>query len=241
MAVSTVRASIGANWATYDFEDGRLPGNVPFEQDDRDHDAWDATGRLDYAISPDTAIFGSVTRRERDYDLDVFDRDSEGWRYLAGANFDITSVIRGEVGLGYSTTEYDNAALSDTDGFSAAGRVEWFPTQLTTLTFDALRDTVDSDIALSSAIERTGFGFRIDHELRRDIILHGEAAYDQDEYEGIDRDDDRTRYNVGADWYLNRSVTFGAGYQHFSQESAGVSRDRDFDVNQVMFNVTFRR
>jgi hypothetical protein len=40
---------------------------------------------------------------------------------------------------------------------------------------------------------------------------------------------------------MNRSVAFGAGFQHFSQESAGVSRDRDFDVNQVMFSVTLRR
>jgi hypothetical protein len=239
--VNRIRASLIGNWATYDFDDGFFPGGAVFEQDDRDLDTWDVTGRLDYALSPDTAVFGSVTRRERDYDLDTFDRDAEGWRYLVGANFDITSVIRGEVGLGYSTTSYDAIGASDTDGFAASGRIEWFPTQLTTVTLDALRDTVDSDIGGASSIERTGFGARVDHELRRDIVLNGEVYYDQDEYQVLDRDDDRTRYMLGANWYVNRVVTAGAAWQHFSQESAGVNRDRDFDVNQIMFNVTLRR
>jgi len=239
--VNRIRLGLGANWSTYDFEDGMFPGGAPFEQDDRDHDAWDATARLDYAVSPDTAVFGSVTRRERDYDLDTFDRDSEGWRYLVGANFDITATIRGEVGVGYSTTSYDHPTVADTDGLSASGRVEWFPTELTTITLDALRDTVESDIGGSAAIERTGFGARVDHELRRDIVLGGEVFYDQDEYEVIDRDDDRTRYLVGADWYVNRLLTAGVAWQHFSQESAGVNRDRDFDVNQYMVNITLRR
>ncbi len=239
--VNRIRGTLGVDFANYDFDDGRLPGNVVFEQDDRDHDYMATTGRLDYALSPDTAVFGAVTYRTREYDVNTFNRDSEGWRYLVGANFDLTATIRGEVGVGYSSTSYDNPALSDTDGLALVGRMEWFITQLTTITLDGLRDTVESDIGGTAAIERTTAGIRVDHELRRDVILNGEAYYDKDEYEGIDRDDDRTRYQVGADWYVNRLVTAGVAFQRFSQDSSGLAADRDFDVNQVMFKISLRR
>lgn len=240
--VNRIRASIGADFRNYDYEDGFLPGPVNFDQDFRDHDALDITGRLDYAVSPDTALFVSATSRTRDYDMDTpLDRDSEGWRYLVGANFDITATIRGEVGVGYSSTSYDQAALTDTDGLAVTGRIEWFPTQLTTVTLDGLRDTVDSDIGGASAIERTAVGVRVDHELRRDIILNGQAGYEQDQYEVVDRDDDRTQFGAGAEWYVNRVLIAGAQYTRREQESTGVNRDRDFDVNQVMFSLTLRR
>lgn len=239
--VNRIRASLGVDFMNYDFNDGRFPGGAVFEQDDRDMDSIDVTGRLDYAVSPDTALFGSVTHRTRDYDQDAFDRDSEGMRYLVGANFDITATIRGEIGLGYSTTSYDAPGLTDTDGFSAGGQIEWFPTQLTTITLNALRDTVESDIGGASAVERTGYGVRIDHELRRDVILNGEAAQNQDEYQALDRDDDRSRYGVGVDWYVNRVLTAGVAYNHYSQDSSGLAADRDFDVNAVTFKVSLRR
>ena len=239
--VNRIRATLGADYANYDFKNGRFPGGAVFLQDDRDHEAWDVFGRLDYAISPDTAIFGSVTKRTRSYDLTTLNRDSDGWRYLAGANFDLSAKVRGEIGLGYSTTSYDSPLLQDVDGFSATGRLEWFPTQLTTITIDGLRDTVESDIAGASGVERTGAGIRVDHELRRDIVLNAEVYNDQDSYQAIDRDDDRTRFEVGADWYVNRAVTAGVAYQRFSQNSSGVNKDRDFDVNQVMFTVSLRR
>jgi hypothetical protein len=240
--VNRIRASLGVDYRTVDFEDGFLPGPINFDQDFRDFDGTDITARLDYAINPDTAIFASVTHRTRDYDFDApLDRDSEGWRYLVGANFDVTATIRGEVGVGYSTTSYDQPGLADTDGLALTGRIEWFPTQLTTVTIDGLRDTVESDIGGASAIERTDFGVRVDHELRRDVILYGQAGWEKDEYETVDREDDRTRFGVGADWYVNRLVTAGASYTYREQESTGVFRDRDFDVNQVMFTLRLRR
>jgi hypothetical protein len=240
--VNRIRASFGADYRNVNYKDGLLPGNVVFDEDFRDHDALDLTGRLDFAVSPDTAIFGSVTHRTRDYDIDApLDRDSKGWRYLVGANFDVSATIRGEVGVGYSSTSYDQPGLSDTDGLAVTGRLEWFPTEITTVTVDGLRDTVESDIGGASAIERSNVGLRVDHELRRDIVLNAQASFTKDNYETIDRDDDYKRFSVGADWYVNRLVTAGASYARTDQKSSGVARDRDFDVNQVMFTISLRR
>jgi hypothetical protein len=239
--VNRIRASLGVDYANYDYKDGQIVGGGVFDEDFRDYDGFDITGRLDYAISPDTALFGAVTHRDRNYDQTALNRDSQGWRYLVGANFDLSATIRGEVGVGYSSTDYDNPAFENIDGVSAQGQLEWFPTQITTVTLNTLRDTVESDIGGASGIERTSGGIRVDHELRRDIILNGGYNYGQDKYEVIDRDDDNSQFFVGADWHVNRLVTAGVGYDRLSQNSDGVNRDRDFDVNRFMFTVSLRR
>ena len=239
--VNRIRASLGFDLDNFDYKDGQIIGGPAFDQDFRDHDALDVTARVDYAISPDTALFGSVTRRTRDYDVNAPDRDSEGWRYLVGANFDLSAKVRGEIGVGYLSTSYDSPAFKDVDGFAANGRVEWFPTQITTVTFTGLRDTLESDVGGASSIERTGGSARIDHELRRDFVLNGEIAYNQDDYQAVDRNDDISRGQIGVDWYVNRLVTAGAAYQRTSQDSSGLNRNRDFDVNQIMFTISLRR
>lgn len=238
--VNRIRASLGFRYGQYDYKDGTFIGGGAFDQDDRDYDLRDVTGRLDYAISPDTAIFGSVTHRERDYDIDApVDRDSEGMRYLVGANFDLTSVVRGEVAVGYSETSYDSPLLADVDGVSGFGQIEWFVTQITTLTGTASRDTVESGISGAASIERTTYGVRADHELRRDLILTGGYTLDQDDYQSSVRDDDFSRFNVGLDWYMNRFVKVGASYERYEREST--VPNTDFTANVFALRASLRR
>jgi hypothetical protein len=247
--VNRIRLAAGVRYGEYDYEDGRLFSGAAFEQDDRDNEVFDIRGRVDYALSPDTAIFGEVTHRTRDYDQDsgtangatVLDRDSEGLRYIVGANFDITSVVRGEVGVGYSDTEYDSPALPNVDGLAAEAQIEWFVTQLTTLGFKAGRETTDAGISGAGGIERTTYGVRADHEIRRDIVLTGGYELNQDDYQSFARDDDRSRFDVGVDWYANRALKFGASYERYDQESDGLQQDRDYTANVFMLKASLRR
>lgn len=236
-----VRGRIGVDFADYNFKDSTLFGGGIFDQDFRDRQETDITGRLDYAVSPDTALFGSVTHRDRNYDQAVPNRDSKGWRYLVGANFDLSTKIRGEVGVGYSTTDYDNAAFRNIDGFAASARVEWFPTELTSVTLTGVRDTIESDVNIASGVETTGFGARVDHSLRRNVILNAGVSYDQDDYKAIDREDDLTQYSVGAEWYVNRVLRANAGFEHRKQDSSGLARNRDFDQNAITVGISLRR
>jgi hypothetical protein len=257
--VNRIRASIGFDYGKFDFQDGQLNPTIivpnrRFDQDDRDNEFLDITARGDFALSPDTAIFGSVTHHTRDFDKDggftnddpvngfpILDRDAKGWRYLVGANFDLTSVVRGEVAVGYDTTEYDSPLVADVDGLAAYGQIEWFVTQITTLTFNAARETDEAGITGAAGIERTSFGARVDHELRRDIILTGGYAYNQDDYVSYDREDDRAVFDAGVDWYTNRFLKLGASYERYDQDSAGVQRDRDFTANVFTLKATVRR
>ena len=52
-----IRASISGGFGKWNYEDGQLVGGLPADQDFRDRDIIDAGARVDYAISPDTAVF----------------------------------------------------------------------------------------------------------------------------------------------------------------------------------------
>jgi hypothetical protein len=67
--------------------------------------------------------------------------------------------------------------------------------------------------------------------LRRNIILSGAVLAGQRDYEGLDREDDLRRFELGVRVMLNPRAEVRAGYAWDSQSSNGLARDRDFDVN----------
>ncbi len=151
---------------TFDYEDGVTLGGVVIDQDNRDRTITSLTGRADVALSPATAVFVQATSNTRDYDtatsLLLPARDSDGYEILAGANFEVGAVARGEIAVGYISQDFDAVAYEDIDGFGARAQLEWFPTQLTTVTGYASRTIEDSGLAGSGGYLSTSVGARID-------------------------------------------------------------------------------
>lgn len=222
-------------------------GNRP--QDDRDRTMTSLSGRADYAFSPDTAFFVEVTGNKRAYRLSnppaaafpaFVNRDSDGVQVLAGANFEVSALMRGEIGLGYLKQEFDDAALDDIDGFGARGQLEWFPTQLMTVTLTGSRTVEDAGIVGASGYLSSNVGARVDYELMRNVILAGYANVGEDDYKGIDREDRRRNLGASATYLMNRSVGVTVSYDHFKQKSRGAAGGDDFTVNRVGATVTLQ-
>lgn len=221
----------------FDYEDAVTLGGAPVDQDNRDRTITSLTGRADLAISPGTALFVQATSNERDYDSVVSAvlpaRDSEGYEILAGTNFEVGAVARGEIAVGYIAQEFDAAAYEEIDGFGARAQLEWFPTQLTTVTGYGSRTIEDSGIAGSGGYLSSSVGLRVDHELRRNILVNADASLSRDEYEGIARDDDRFQISVGGTYLLNRNLGISVSASHFEQTSEGLAAGSEFDVNRL--------
>ena len=200
-------------------------------------------GRVDLALSPDTALF--VSGRQDWREFDVVDpvtnatRNFDAQQVLAGASFDITRLIRGEVGVGYFWAQFDDPNQPDVDGFSLSGSLDWFPTLLTTIGFSAGRNVTESGVAGVASLTRADYGVQVDHELRRNIILVGGARYVKDDYNGIAREDDRTEYTAGFDWLVNRVATVNARYARADQDST--LPERVFEQNRAWIGLTLRR
>ncbi|MDP1616629.1 outer membrane beta-barrel protein [Phenylobacterium sp.] len=234
--LNRLRLSAGYDFKSFDYEDGRNAAGGVIPQNYRDRDVHTLTARADYAVSPATALFLEVSRNERDYSLTrpavTLVRDSDGIQALVGANFELGAVARGEIGVGYFEQQYDDPTLNDIDGFGARAQVEWFPTQLTTVTFTGSRTIEESASPGSAGYVSANAAVRVDHELVRNILLTGQAAVGNDDYEGITREDDRFNASVGATYLLNRYAGVTLAYSHMTMDSSGVG-GQDFKVNKL--------
>ena len=237
MVSGRTKLSARADTRAFDYEDALTLGGIVVDQDNRDRAINSLTGRGDFAISPATAIFVQATANTRDYDTATSPllpaRDSDGYELLVGANFEVGALARGELAVGYIVQEFDAAAYQQIDGFGTRAQLEWFPTQLTTVTATASRTIEDSGIAGSGGYLSTSVGGRIDHELLRNVLLTADLSFSNDAYDGIDRDDDRLQYSVGGTYLLNRSVGVSVSASHFEQSSDGAGGGADFSVNRL--------
>ena len=203
----------------------------------RDYDQTGLRGRVNYELSPRVGLFAVATVDERDYDSDP-GSSSDGRSLLAGVSYN-GDLFRGDASVGQFEREYGNPAFGTLDGLAVNARVEWYITPLTTITVDASR-TADNDIGLASGVPyvNTEYGARVDHELRRNIILTAGVRSGDREYEGVNRDDEYMRYDIGADYIINRRVALRARYSVDEVESTVPVRN--FDVEAVTVGLSLR-
>jgi hypothetical protein len=187
------------------------------DQSSRDREVGRVLGQAEYALSPDTSIFAQVAYIDTKYDALAGinpNRDSKGLRALGGVSFDITDLMRGKIGGGYVSRNYESPLYQDLRNFSLEARVEWFPTPLTTVTLNAEREVQDAVVSNSGGYLRTSADIRVDHELLRNLLLNATATYAHASYSGIEATSKVQRFTAGARylinprWSLNSSIAF---------------------------------
>ncbi|WAC59211.1 outer membrane beta-barrel protein [Brevundimonas sp. SL130] len=236
-AKGRVRVSGRADLKSWDYEDGETAAGDVIDQSARNRTNFALAGRVDYALSPATALFGMVTGNERDYDSNTSTttpaRDSSGVEALVGVNFELGAVSRGEVAAGYISQSYDNAAYTDIDGFGGRAQLEWFPTELTTVTANVSRTIEDAGIIGSAGYLSSEVGGKVDHELLRNLILTGQLTYSKDDYNAIDRDDQRVNASMAATYLLNRNYGVTTTLSYLDLSSDGVQAGPSYAVTRL--------
>ncbi len=110
-----LQATGSASFASLNYKDNATFAGVALDQDFRDSDTSTALGRLGYAVSPATALFGEVSGTKVKFDRlpGVANRGSSGVRGLAGVSFMLTDLITGEASVGYLTRSFEDGVTSD--------------------------------------------------------------------------------------------------------------------------------
>lgn len=192
-------------------------------------------GRIEAELSPRIGLLLSASADERDYDNSP-QFNSDGRAYMVGLSLN-SDLMRGEISVGQFERDYAGVA-GTFDGVAVEGNVEWYVTQLTTITLDARRDADDQIGATSGQPYITQeYGLRVDHELLRNVILTGSVRFGNRDYETIAREDDYNEWEVGADYLLNRNAAVRFRYQHDEVDSPAY---RDYEVNQATLGLTLR-
>ena len=223
----------------YNYSDTVDFAGTPVLQSYRNRVVHQGVVRADYAVSPDTFVFLQASGNLRDYQhrppdpLATLDRNSDGFELSAGADFEIAALLRGQVRAGYLKHVFANPLLSGVSGLAARADVEWYPTDLTTVTVYGGREIRDTGLLFSPASISTYGGVQIDHELLRNVILTAKYDYSHDDFRGIFRVDQRHSASAGAVYLLNRRLGINLLYTLLKQDSAGVNAGAVYTVNRV--------
>jgi hypothetical protein len=219
--------------------------SAPILETPYDNSRVTASGKAAYAVSPDTALYlsagyNSINFPNQSVAITGLNRNSTGETVDVGTNFDFTQLIRGDVEVGYLRQNFTAAGFQSLGGLHVLAKVEWFPTQLTTVTFTGSRDVVPATVPGSPAIIAGTAGGQVDHELLRNLILTGAAKFVQDDYQGIARHDKIYDVTVSGDYLVDRNVGLHLAYDNLTQDSTGALRGVNFNDNRVTLSATLQ-
>ncbi|MGE0747638.1 MAG: outer membrane beta-barrel protein [Rhodospirillales bacterium] len=223
----------------FDFDDTEVAGGLRVNQDDRDRNEWLLALQTSYQIQQEYEAFIRLTLNKRDYDDrfdDIgFERSSDGYEIIGGAQVDLTGLIFGDFFFGWRSQSYDDTRLTDIDGPTYGMGLTWNVTQLTSARFRISRTIEETTLGGASGYFATDMRANVDHELLRNLILSANAGYAKNDYEGISREDDFYRFGISGKYLLNRYlyVTLGYGYEVRDSNVAG----QDYDRNTVLLRL----
>ncbi|MET1755178.1 outer membrane beta-barrel protein [Novosphingobium sp. RD2P27] len=242
--VGQIRAIAAVDRADFDFSNITLPDGTVRSQADRDRTIERLSGQLQYAWTPSASVYGRAFYTEIDYDQALANgnanRDSKGTGLIAGLNLDLAGFLRGIVGVGYLWREYHSPLYRDVQGFSAEARLEYFPSELTTVTLAGRRVIEDSNLGTSNAYFDTRLSARVDHELLRNLILYGQGEASFQNFIGTTDKSNVYRISSGARYLSSRDVALELGAAYGTRNSNSISR-AEFDEFRVQASLILQR
>lgn len=226
---------------TRNYEDGRDGLDILVDQDFRNRTVFTSDLAAEFAISPDTSVFINGKVNRRDYTTQALlepSRDSKGYEITAGTSFQLSKLIRSEIGIGYFRQNFEDAGFEDVDGFAARAKLEYFVTPLVTLTARGNRGVEESSTLGSGAYVATSFSLTADYELLRNLIISASAGYERDRFQDIDRRYNITSAAMRAEWRLAPRYALHAQYDFREQDASGTFPGREFSRHRFLAGIT---
>lgn len=217
------RFLVAVDNTVFRFSDLTLLDKTRVDQGDRDRTMKRITGQAEYAFTPSVSIFGQGAYDWIDYReplrTGADNRDSQAFRFSGGFNFDLAGLARGTLAVGYVHRNFRSAIYPTVSGLSAAARIEYFASPLTTVTLQVKRDLQDANIGNGSTYFDTVASIGVDHELLRNLILSAVGELQYQDY--VDSPIDSTLYRVfgGGRYLVNNMFSIGANLQYLHRDS----------------------
>lgn len=233
------------SFSTTAFDPVRSFAGTVIDQANRNSHAHSGILRSEYAISPDTSLFlqGSFDRATYLHRLapGVPNRDSKTWRALAGATFDLATLVRGAVGVGYMSHRYDTPLYRNFADFTAEARVDYFASPLTTVTLTARRIAQDATLLDLGGYINSSVALRVDHELRRNILLDAQAGYEHDAFKGTPASLDILKTSAGVRYMATRVLGFGLSVEHDQRRAHSTALISPYSETRVMLRIVIQK
>lgn len=168
--------------------------------------------------------------------------NSTGYQALVGIDYDDDAVWRYRLLLGAEHREFAAAAFPARTAAVAEGEIAWMPSGLTTVTAVVTRSMEDAAQEGVAGFTYTTARLTLDHELRRDLLLHASAGLQRADF--LQGGTQQTGYSlgVGASWLVNRRVRLSATYDFTEQRgsaSAALPLSGDYTRGLALLTLRF--
>jgi hypothetical protein len=243
--------AVNGSYEDANYNDVALIGGGFLENDDRDRETVRGSVRLGFEMNEDYEAFVKFTTIAVKYADSRLDggplRDSDGWDVVGGAAFDISGKSKGEFYVGYVKRDWNSASLVDVGDFKFGASLLWNATGLTSMKVAIDRDvtetTVNSNVgsdneAFAAGILSTRYSVRLEHELRRNLLLGADVAFTRMDFVGTNRIDNMTNYGLGAKYLMNRTFSLNADYKF--DRRATDERGQDYKRHSFIVSLSAR-
>lgn len=254
-AIDTARAELGIDHLfaasrlafaavveSNDYNDVRLTDGTTLDQHFRDRTISNLQLRNDFAIARTIGMFVRATRTQQHYktrEAADLDRDSVTNALYGGASFQISNLMKGEIGIGILDVNNRAPAQPDRRTLALSSGIDFYLTQLITARLDLQRTSGAADIAGSASYIATTLGLNLDYELRRNVILTGNVSQSRRDYTGISDTDTGTLARLTAQWLVNRRARFEMAYSLEHRRFAFPSAGRTYAERILSATVSF--
>ncbi len=138
---------------------------------------------------------------------------------LGGLDYDLDGVVRVRALIGFETRSFSSRVYQTIQAPIAEVSLIYIPTGLTTLTSTITRRIQDSSDESTAAATTLAANVRVDHELRRNILLTAGVGVSRNDYD-IGGSQSLYTANAGATYLLNRYASVGATYDVSARSGA---------------------
>ncbi len=242
--VGLLKAKVDYDFNYKDFDTVKLISGASLSQNARNRVNNKVAAQLQYDLTANLKPFIRGGYDIMDYTSNSL-RNSDGYKVNGGAKFDFGGIITGEAFAGYKGRDYHNYASGGVNVFDFGADVLWNVTELTSIEVETSRSIEETTLggvaapASSNAYIATGASGTVTHELRRNIILEGNASFTNNDFKQSARNDDTLGLGAGTRYYINRNFYSDFTYDFTKRMSNIAGSDYDRHVALVRFGAQY--
>jgi hypothetical protein len=214
------------------YSDVTLTDGTNASLSDRNETAGTWRGRIGYELSPALIPFIEADLGRAIYDETRdsagYARSSKSYGGKAGVQVDLGEKLKGELGIGYQHTGFDDARLSGIDSPTIDTSIAWSPQRGTDVGLGFSTTVQPSTTPGESGYVAYQLTGTLAHELRDDLTAKLTGGTTWRDYPGGSTSVDQTVYDaaLGFTWGINRylDMTSNVGYELTTQKTGDDSR-----------------
>ncbi|MCQ4257581.1 outer membrane beta-barrel protein [Stutzerimonas stutzeri] len=178
-----------------------------------------------------------VRHTDHDYKLSSALRDSTNVALLGGATWNATAKTSGSFKVGAERKDFDSDQREDFTSPMWEANVTWKPRTYSAFNLTSRRAFDEGNDGASTINDWTTLA-SWEHEWTSRIATELKYRFSDREYEGINRDDERTAYGAGLIWSPDRWIDVTLSYLRTENDSSLASENYDRNVYLLSFDLS---